>query len=106
MPEIGKDERWTVHFLDMEPILHLPNHIASRRPGRGRRELHSSLQDFDSRSFSLSSFIKINAFEKNESFENVLMYRIREREGERKESEWRRRNAKVKHVHSPMNQRG
>ena len=62
MPEIGKDERRMVHFLDMEPILHWPNHIASRRPGRGRRVLHSSLQDFENRSLYL--FFQINALEK------------------------------------------
>lgn len=62
MPEIGKDERRTVHFLDMEPILHWPNHIASRRPGRGRRVLHSSLQDFENRSLYL--FLKLMHLEK------------------------------------------
>ena len=53
VPEIGKDERWMVHFLDMEPILHLPNRTASRRPGRERLELHSSLQDFENRFLSI-----------------------------------------------------
>ena len=53
MPEIDKDERLMVQILDMEPISDWPNHTASRRPGRGRRVLHSSLQDFENRSLSI-----------------------------------------------------
>ena len=53
MPEIGKDERLMVQILDMEPISDWPNHTASRRPGRERRVLHSSLQDFENRSLSI-----------------------------------------------------
>ena len=66
VPEIGKDERLMVQILDMEPIFDWPNHTASRRPGRGRRVLHSSLQDFENQ--VVLSLFQINALEKMSFF--------------------------------------